>query len=567
MFSATLATEKATLQTNYGLLMEKMGNVEISGNYWAHTFQLALPTTHMSKTVISHCESKQNTTETEVFCAAKILAVNQTNKIKSATEHTLDHALHTIESIMPHHELSPSKTMSKRTLLPFIGDISATLFGTARQKDVQILAQHITQMEKNKISMISSIQQHNKHMSSYMQAIDERLNNIVSEITFNHDNLQQFDLKLATLSESFIKSVQLSIFLSEQNHKANIIQMKIKELIDGVYALSKGKLSPNLLPPDTIDMAVKQINSILENKYPGFRIINLSPTLLYEQSNFVAVRRHHSIYITLKFYMTSLSAPLKLYKVQSFPVPVNVSNSQGTHLTDIPDFFAISQDNTYYLELSKESWSQCIGTTQLYYCTNSIPLVHASEPSCMSSLYFHDTKNIKVNCHFDLIPNSIQPMIQSMPNDQMLIQQINTLTLNCRHSGISTIKGCNFCLMAIPCHCSVTADKFYLAPRLSQCENTSSVTTHHPLNMALLLHFFSDDELENIRGDTLFDQPVQIQIPNISLYNHEYSKFLSTDKKVRLNLSKVANAVKNGNKIYQSVADPMLDNLAKGETS
>ena len=53
MFSATLATEKATLQTNYGFLMVNLGYFEISGNYWAHTFQLALPRAHTSKKLLS----------------------------------------------------------------------------------------------------------------------------------------------------------------------------------------------------------------------------------------------------------------------------------------------------------------------------------------------------------------------------------------------------------------------------------------------------------------------------------------------------------------------------------
>lgn len=85
------------------------------------------------------------------------------------------------------------------------------------------------------------------------------------------------------------------------------------------------------------------------------------------------------------------------------------------------------------------------------------------------------------------------------------------------------VKGRDFCVINLPCRCSISTNEIYFAPRLSTCNNRKdNITTLHPVNLALLQHFFSDNErIENIMADTTFHSAVNLTIQQFELYQHD----------------------------------------------
>ena len=136
--------------------------------------------------------------------------------------------------------------------------------------------------------------------------------------------------------------------------------------------------------------------------------------------------------------------------------------------------------------------------------------------------------------------------------------RISMIALDC-NKGQRIIKGCAFCVMKIPCLCSVTSDNLYLPPRLGRCRNDSdTVTVLHPVNLALLQVFFDSDMHSSIFGDTAFQNFVNMEVPTFNIYNHSISKYLANDQKYHLSLKRMADTARKDKTVFSSLSESML---------
>lgn len=84
------------------------------------------------------------------------------------------------------------------------------------------------------------------------------------------------------------------------------------------------------------------------------------------------------------------------------------------------------------------------------------------------------------------------------------------------------LPGCHFCIIDIPCKCSLSTKTLYFAPRLVNCYiQTEQYSTVHPVNLASLQEFFEDTQVSHIHANSTFPKPVSFSIPQFQMYNHE----------------------------------------------
>ena len=121
-------------------------------------------------------------------------------------------------------------------------------------------------------------------------------------------------------------------------------------------------------------------------------------------------------------------------------------------------------------------------------------------------------------------------------------------------------KGCAFCTLKVPCKCSVATAQIYLPPRLAACHTISNdtITKVHPVNLALLQNFFNDSALQQITGNSLFQNPLKVNVPNFRIYNHTMSSIMADDRKSHLNLKKMAEVTRKDSVVFQSLSDSLL---------
>ena len=73
----------------------------------------------------------------------------------------------------------------------------------------------------------------------------------------------------------------------------------------------------------------------------------------------------------------------------------------------------------------------------------------------------------------------------------------------------------------------------FLPPRLSGCY-VNTTNKIHPVNLALLQQFFNDSALEQVKGNSLFESPLNVKTPTFKMYNHSMSNIIADDRKAHL---------------------------------
>ena len=190
---------------NYGIVFEPEAQLQLSKENWIHTFEVQLPE-YISMIQLSGCTRGVNT------CSIVNDILLEINQIRQETALVLNHTIETIKHLVPEREQA-SKGRTTRSVLPFVEDLSKTLFGTATWDDVQLLAKHINALNKLTRNVVKSVQQHEDNMSSYLKTVDETITNIMQRIKENElaitDIQSQLFESFENLERSFTSMAEL----------------------------------------------------------------------------------------------------------------------------------------------------------------------------------------------------------------------------------------------------------------------------------------------------------------------------------------------------------------------
>ena len=166
---------------NYGVVFRENGHLVLSNEHWLHTFEITIPDA-VPVPSIGTCHNDDST----CMMTAHILA--SLNTVRAETSARLNNTIETIRKLIPEAEVKRSR--SRRSLLPFLGDLSKTLFGTATVEDVNTLARHINALTKRSRSMATLLAQHEDGFSSYITKANNRMDSLMKCVKENYIQTQ-----------------------------------------------------------------------------------------------------------------------------------------------------------------------------------------------------------------------------------------------------------------------------------------------------------------------------------------------------------------------------------------
>ena len=118
-------------------------------------------------------------------------------------------------------------------------------------------------------------------------------------------------------------------------------------------------------------------------------------------------------------------------------------------------------------------------------CDFNIALTALASPNCSSASFFNQKDSVTDLCDFRFKTNVLPTAMFELLPSHLLLYKTTLLALDCA-KGQQILKGCFFCVVKIPCRCSVTANNLYLPPRLDKCNNnTEDITILHPVKFGL----------------------------------------------------------------------------------
>ena len=525
----TPATATTISRVNFGVIFEQAATVDTVYDFWTHTYQVVLPTVPAMQTHHISCDNQESDLDQCKIMQQVVLPEERTlqqHKVKCSNQEiyhqqckVMQHGFETVgrvrqnyrdhlidslqlaRSLMKVNSPVPhSRSRSKRSLLPFTCDLSHSLFGTATEKEMNQVRQHVELLEKRSDRMNEAFTNFSDHLSSFIQVSNSRYENLEVGIMDNLQALRILANRLAALSASLRDDMKLSSLLTQEVYLAMSLKQGLQNFIEGIYSLLNHKLSPYLISFNDVQETIKSINSKLTSKQARLNARDLSARDFYDLDNFVSTFRNNSVFISVKFPLVTAFSVVDLFKTYSFPVPINTTASHCTQIVDLPPYIAFSRDHLYYAFPEAGMWKNNILNVQ----ERSLPLHPVSKPNCITALFFKNKKQIKELCDFRIRLNAVSPNIIHLNHGQYLVSNISQLFLTCPN-GHSRIPGCTFCVFSVSCLCDISADGMYFPPRLNHCkDDITTATMSHTVNLALFMHLYKEEQVAHIDADTTF---------------------------------------------------------------
>ena len=109
------------------------------------------------------------------------------NELKTLQSHVKDNEKTINDLLEPEYRLDPNntETRTKRGLINAIGKISKSLFGTATEEEVQIIARHVNSLEKFVDTVAEDQEQFREHLDSLTVTTNRRITSALDRINRN----------------------------------------------------------------------------------------------------------------------------------------------------------------------------------------------------------------------------------------------------------------------------------------------------------------------------------------------------------------------------------------------
>ena len=84
-----------------------------------------------------------------------------------------------------------------------------------------------------------------------------------------------------------------SALIIDELEAAAFLLTETEEMLSGVHSLTQGKLTPVLIPYNTLTNIIQQISQIMALQFPQFQVIYKDPTHYYMEIYYVSIWQIH----------------------------------------------------------------------------------------------------------------------------------------------------------------------------------------------------------------------------------------------------------------------------------
>ena len=331
-----------------------------------------------------------------------------------------------------------TRTHSKRSLLPFLGDTLSWLTGTATTRDIHSIKTRINQLNATQTSQCSTLVHIVSILNVTRYATQVNRYSINSLIDAIHTTSQDIN-NLYNLTMSLAASINFnqmilhirSVFANLCNslHYLWTVSTHTMAYID---AATSGILSPHVLPITDLQMMLQHIADTL----PPTLHLPISPEDTLHFYRYL----HTHVLIENKHFLLLIDIPIQdrahqitIHQVFTLDIP---HGNYTAHYDITTRYFRVTKGATMGLELSTTQFQTCQQANG-QFCHISTPFQPlANPPTCIAALYSKSKVSIASKCSLQICKTTTTALpTQVMPDVWILTTPatapVNTITLIC----------------------------------------------------------------------------------------------------------------------------------------
>ena len=307
--------------------------------------------------------------------------------------------------------LFPKSSRTKRSLLPFLGDILSGITGVATDKDIKLINKHLSIMQSQNERLGHIVQDSITVVNAskvQLTKVTGTVNDLITAMKFlkaNFDNVTEYTFDVMNQTEVFyVNWLDISLHELVLHDNLNLVQNYIQKFHSIVSTALLGQVTPLLIKPSDLKVLLSDIKERIDSKLQ--LPFNLESQLheYYQQLKCDIYKSANGIGIVLSIPLVSIDSQFNIFKVYNVPVPYG--NTSIMFKYDVQhNYIALSMDRSRFTYLETDEYVHCsIPTRRFCHITSPTRFVSHNLHYCIvEKLYLNTIKQCKIIVVKDVI--------------------------------------------------------------------------------------------------------------------------------------------------------------------
>ena len=315
------------------------------------------------------------------------------------------------------HLLIPQGVRHKRSVIPFIGNVLSTLFGTLGPSDLNKLQKKIAKLAKGQMELNHIVENSLTILNvTHMEVSKNRktINELIDVSTFLSNKLtnvtENLNEKLTDAKQHAIFHFQIYNYLNTIGRSLSMAFRSVNTFQLQINSVLNHQINPSVISPGNLQSVLYDIQKLLPKTlhlpfHPDTELFKYFQTLTVS-----AVPHSNGLFCIMQIPILDISTQYDLYDVLNIPIPFPNSNLTAQYELEFTKF-AISADRTKVSFVTDHDFIKC-SLPFMQFCALDTPIryVNSLRYSCLMSLFLgwtnsHDNCNIIVkqtNAHYPM---------------------------------------------------------------------------------------------------------------------------------------------------------------------
>ena len=432
--------------TSENVVFQKTNEVFINDAKWSVTFVHDLRpfqklinqikndlvhTDEIVKTITNFYESSNMTGYVETFKSLHIEVDLLTDTYNSV-----------YDNFAEYQSLSVNGHRSQRSLIPIIGQLMSTLFGTVSENDLENINRNIKALAGNQKQIIHDLDVRLSVLNLTRMQVSENRRSImdliivVQKLDRKIFDLQQvFSAKFVRLEQFVHTYLQIQMILDEIKQTTQDAVFYLESLKSELNMLSMQHLSTNTISPKDLKELLIEVESKLPNNFELPRNPRKDIWYFYKTLTSITYLEDNEIRIVLKIPLINTKEEYEVYRIYNLPLPMATKQTNiMLKYTLETDMLMVSKDRSKFSLLTESAFHMC-NSFHYRFCNPETAFYQANiNRFCVVALFMQNQRDIKTFCKQMVILDQKLPLTSYLSYGLWIVvtNVPLTFTINCQ---------------------------------------------------------------------------------------------------------------------------------------
>ena len=375
-------------------------------------------------------------------------------------------------------------------------------------ENVQITHDKLITLENRTAMMAKAIIPVLKDFNQQINDTNDRLNRQYQMMTRAHDRYNRLfrqthkTFQIHHLALLMVKDyITILVGTLQRIHRQYIrYESALDDTLIGIEHLNYGYLTHRILDPKILANYLEAIEDDLEETAPEFEPVFTNVYQYYGNSLISFTNIIDDLLLQLPILIKlKVQVPMSLFSIETAPVPLDAEMYLGekkeyTQIIPETELIALTENN--YIPLTQAQISLCAKIGYMYYCEYAHLLKKCTEHTCMSTIYYDQSSDIKVKqCKTIVTFDTILESKILDTSDLLILSNLQKpWTIACKDiSRVFEIEYSTYHILnrLELCECLLTAGNYLLSYTNINCRNAPEArdgyfTTYYSFNKIVL---------------------------------------------------------------------------------